>query len=59
MFAFTKGYNEAKQGVHRVFQGANIRKLSEFLEKEEWRKREAERLNILFSPRGDDSRDLY
>ncbi|KAI0722349.1 RNI-like protein [Cerioporus squamosus] len=54
-----EGHNEGKQGVYRVFQGGNIRKLSEFLEKEEWRKREAERLNILFSPRGDDSRELY
>ncbi|RPD66849.1 RNI-like protein [Lentinus tigrinus ALCF2SS1-7] len=54
-----EGYKEGKQGIYRVFQGENIRKLSAFLEKEEWRKREAERLNILFEPRGDDSRELY
>ncbi|KAI0776135.1 RNI-like protein [Trametes elegans] len=54
-----EGWDERKQGVHRVFREGNIRALAEFLEKEEWREREAERLNILFEPRGDDSRALY
>ncbi|PIL37439.1 hypothetical protein GSI_01133 [Ganoderma sinense ZZ0214-1] len=48
-----------EQGMHRVFRRQNIRALCAFLEKEEWRRREAERLNILFEPRGDDSRALY
>ncbi|KAI1796074.1 RNI-like protein [Ganoderma leucocontextum] len=49
----------ANQGMQRVFRRQNIRALCAFLEKEEWRRREAERLNILFEPRGDDSRALY
>ncbi|KAI0650417.1 RNI-like protein [Trametes meyenii] len=57
--AGTQGYEERKRGVYRVFRQGSIRALGEFLEKEEWRKREAERLNILFEPRGDDSRALY
>ncbi|KAI0677228.1 RNI-like protein [Trametes maxima] len=54
-----EGYEERKRGVYRVFRQGSIRALGEFLEKEEWRKREAERLNVLFEPRGDDSRALY
>ena len=34
-------------------------RLRQFLDKEEMRRREAERLNIPFVPRGDDSTDLY
>ena len=58
-FVAQQGHDEHTQGVHRVFEGANIRGLHEFLEKEQWRKRECERLNILYSPRGDDSTALY
>ena len=47
------------QGLYRVFREGRIRALHEFLEKEEWRKRECERLNIMYSPRGDDSKALY
>ncbi|KAI9000708.1 RNI-like protein [Trametes punicea] len=54
-----EGYDEGKQGVYRVFRAGNVRALGEFLEKEEWRRREAERVNVLFQPRGDDSRALY
>ncbi|KAI0722635.1 RNI-like protein [Earliella scabrosa] len=52
-------HDEGTQGAYRVFRAGNIRALRAFLDKEEWRKREAERLNILFEPRGDDSKDLY
>ncbi|KAH9943157.1 RNI-like protein [Epithele typhae] len=52
-------YEEKEQGAYRVFRHAGIRALHEFLEKEEWRKRECERKNILYHPRGDDSRALY
>ncbi|KAI0638509.1 RNI-like protein [Trametes polyzona] len=54
-----EGYDERNRGVYRVFRGANVRALGDFLEKEEWRRRECERLNIPFRPRGDDSRALY
>ncbi|KAI0371546.1 RNI-like protein [Pilatotrama ljubarskyi] len=54
-----EGYDEGKMGVYRVFRGGKVRALGAFLEKEEWRRREAERLNIVFKPRGDDSRALY
>ncbi|KAI0355377.1 RNI-like protein [Trametes cingulata] len=54
-----EGYDEGKMGIYRVFRGANVRALGAFLEKEEWRRREAERMNIVFKPRGDDSRALY
>ncbi|KAI0774587.1 RNI-like protein [Fomes fomentarius] len=54
-----ESHEEGKQGLYREFRGGNIRGLGEFLDKEEWRKREAERLNVLFEPRGDDSRELY
>ncbi|KAI9064857.1 RNI-like protein, partial [Trametes sanguinea] len=54
-----EGYEEGKQGVYREFRGANVRALGAFLEKEEWRRREAERANVPFRPRGDDSRALY
>ena len=54
-----QGHDARKRDSHRVFRGDGLRALRAFLEKEEWRKREAERLNILFEPRGDDSRALY
>ncbi|KAI0751109.1 RNI-like protein [Daedaleopsis nitida] len=54
-----EGYDERKQGIWRVFRAQNIRALGGFLEKEQWRRREAERANVLFDPRGDDSRELY
>ncbi|TBU46010.1 RNI-like protein [Dichomitus squalens] len=61
---FSEGHHQheghdARKQIHWVFRGEHIRALGAFLEKEEWRKREAERLNILFEPRGDDSRALY
>ncbi|KAI0658490.1 hypothetical protein C8Q70DRAFT_934064 [Cubamyces menziesii] len=54
-----EGYDEGTQGAYREFRAGNVRALGEFLEKEEWRRREAERMNIPFVPRGDDSRALY
>ncbi|KAL1940001.1 hypothetical protein VTO73DRAFT_9336 [Trametes versicolor] len=54
-----EGYDERKRGLYRIFREGKIRALGEFLEKEEWRKRESERKNIPFQPRGDDSRALY
>ncbi|KAI0329539.1 RNI-like protein [Cubamyces sp. BRFM 1775] len=54
-----EGYDERKEGAYREFRAGNVRALGAFLEKEEWRRREAERMNIPFVPRGDDSRALY
>lgn len=54
-----QGYDERKRGLYRIFREGKIRALGEFLEKEEWRRRESERKNIPFQPRGDDSRALY
>lgn len=42
-----------------MFRGDKIEELRRFLCKEEERRRESEKKNILFSPRGDDSLDLY
>ncbi|OSD04517.1 RNI-like protein [Trametes coccinea BRFM310] len=55
----SEGYEEGKQGVYREFRGGKVQALGAFLEKEEWRRREAERANVPFRPRGDDSRALY
>lgn len=52
-------YATQKLGPYRVFRGENIARLRQFLDKEEMRRREAERRNIPFIPRGDDSIDLY
>ena len=54
-----QGYNPAAQGPFRVFKGDNITKLRVFLEKEDKRRMEAERRNIAFIPRDDDSMALY
>jgi len=53
------GYNEGIQGIYRVFKGNSLDELRFFLNKEETRQREAERLNILIVPRGDHTTDLY
>ena len=47
------------RGVYREFRGGKVQALGAFLEKEEWRRREAERANVPFRPRGDDSKALY
>ncbi|OCH94311.1 RNI-like protein [Obba rivulosa] len=52
-------YDERAVGIFRVFQGGNIARLRRFLDKEETRKREAERRCIIFVPREDDSDELY
>ena len=54
-----QGYDPAVQGPFRVFKGDNIPKLRAFLEKEDKRRIEAERRNIAFIPRDDDSMALY
>ncbi|KAH9948766.1 RNI-like protein [Amylocystis lapponica] len=54
-----EGYDERREGIFRVFRGQNVHALRDFLDKELTRLREAERRNILFTPRADDSEDLY
>ncbi|GBE80173.1 SCF E3 ubiquitin ligase complex F-box protein [Sparassis crispa] len=53
------GYDERARGVYRVFRGENVRALCVFLDKELERRRDAERRNIIFVPREDDSTALY
>ncbi|CAL1700188.1 unnamed protein product [Somion occarium] len=53
------GYDRRLQGPYRVFIGGKILELRLFLDKELRRRREAERRNIIFTPRSDDSEDLY
>ncbi|KAH9927270.1 uncharacterized protein B0H18DRAFT_1003809 [Fomitopsis serialis] len=55
----SRDYDSQKQGVHRVFTGANIAALRRFLDKEQARRRRAEQENIIFVPRADDSEALY
>ncbi|KAI0089322.1 RNI-like protein [Irpex rosettiformis] len=52
-------YTSRKAGPYCVFRGEAVAQLRRFLDKEEIRQREAERRNIPFIPRGDDSMDLY
>ncbi|CCM02331.1 uncharacterized protein FIBRA_04423 [Fibroporia radiculosa] len=54
-----RGYNVHKHGIYRVYRGGNLRALARFLDKEQARRREAERENIIFKPRADDSVELY
>ncbi|KAH8094915.1 hypothetical protein BXZ70DRAFT_344105 [Cristinia sonorae] len=53
------GYEERLQGPYRVYKGNMLDELRFFLEEEESRRREAERLNVLFFQRGDERQDLY
>lgn len=52
-------WDRKTQGPYRTFKGGSIAALREFLDKEEARKKEAERRCIPFTPRSDDSMDLY
>ncbi|KZP04916.1 RNI-like protein [Athelia psychrophila] len=52
-------YDADLQAAFRVFSGANVVALREFLDKELLRRRNAERSNMVFIPRGDDKLDLY
>lgn len=54
-----QGHNSCTEGPYRVFRGKNITELRQFLDKEELRRSEAERRNVPFLRRGDDSMDLY
>ncbi|EKM59748.1 uncharacterized protein PHACADRAFT_158162 [Phanerochaete carnosa HHB-10118-sp] len=53
------GWERNTQGPYRTFNGGSIAALRAFLDKEEARKKEAERRCIPFTPRADDSMDLY
>jgi F-box and leucine-rich repeat protein GRR1 len=48
-----------QQAAFRVFSGANIVALRQFLDKEQLRRRESEKKNLKFIPRADDKLDLY
>ncbi|KZT70356.1 RNI-like protein [Daedalea quercina L-15889] len=52
-------YDSRKQGLHRVFNGANVAALRQFLDKEQLRRQRAEQQNIIFVPRADDIEALY
>ncbi|TFY53965.1 hypothetical protein EVJ58_g9142 [Rhodofomes roseus] len=55
----SRDYDPQRQGIHRVFNGANIVALREFLDKEQARRQRAEQENIIFVPKADDSEALY
>ena len=57
--ALFQDWERSTQGPYRTFKGTNIAALRAFLDKEEARKKEAERRSIPFAPRADDSTDLY
>ena len=59
VYVVMQGYDKRLQGLYRVFNGPKVQQLRVFLDKEDRRRREAEQKNIIFSPRGDDSEDLY
>ncbi|KAF5358951.1 hypothetical protein D9758_004745 [Tetrapyrgos nigripes] len=52
-------YDADHRAVYRVFSGARIEGVRNFLDKEEQRRREAEIRNIPFLQRSDDNLDLY
>ncbi|KAI0082534.1 RNI-like protein [Panus rudis PR-1116 ss-1] len=54
-----RGYDRRFQGPFRVFEGNAIDELRFFLDKEDRRRWECEKRNIIYEPRGDDSEDLY
>ncbi|EMD40499.1 hypothetical protein CERSUDRAFT_130403 [Gelatoporia subvermispora B] len=54
-----QGHDARAAGIFRVFQGENVARLRAFLDKEQARRRDAERRCIRFSPREDDSEELY
>ncbi|PCH40803.1 RNI-like protein [Wolfiporia cocos MD-104 SS10] len=54
-----KNWDERAQGIYRVYRYEGVQKLLGFLDKEYQRHCEAERRNIPFVPRADDSNDLY
>jgi F-box and leucine-rich repeat protein GRR1 len=59
LFCFAQAYDTDQRAAFRVFSGDNIRGLWSFLEKEQQRRREAEKKNLKFVPRSDDKLDLY
>lgn len=54
-----QNYDADQQAAFRVFSGANVGALRDFLDKELQRRRDAEQSNMRFIPRGDDKLDLY
>ena len=52
-------YDPDQQAAFRVFSGANVVALRQFLDKEQLRRRESEKKNLKFIPRADDKLDLY
>ncbi|GJE84559.1 RNI-like protein [Phanerochaete sordida] len=52
-------WNRKTQGPYRIYRGGNIAALRAFLDKEDARKKDAEQRCIPFTPRADDSMNLY
>ena len=59
MLIRSQNYDADQQAAFRVFSGANVTALRDFLDKELQRRRNAEQSNMRFIPRGDDKLDLY
>jgi F-box and leucine-rich repeat protein GRR1 len=55
----SQSYDSDQQAAFRVFSGANVPALHQFLDKEQLRRRESETKNLKFIPRADDKLDLY
>ena len=55
----SQNYDADQQSAFRVFSGANVHGLRQFLDKEQLRRRESETKNLKFIPRADDKLDLY